>query len=74
MFSFNLREDLKIRLKSRSERLGTNITFIINRAIEFQLDRDDELEKNIKRNEDLYGESNTPKDADEIIKEMKKKF
>jgi predicted DNA-binding protein len=74
MFSFNLRDDLKERLDTRGKKFGTTFSYQINRAIELQLMRDEETEKGIKANEELYGPINPPEDIDDLIRDAKKRF
>lgn len=71
-FGFLLREDLRARLEARCLKFGTTISHQINRAIEFQLGRDEEVEKGIKLNNTIYGPSNPPEDLGETIKEFVK--
>jgi len=71
-FGFLLREDLRARLEARSVKFGTTLAHQINRAIEFQLGRDEETEKGIKFNDTMYGPSNPPEDLGETIKEFVK--
>jgi predicted DNA-binding protein len=66
-FSFYLKNDLRERLEKKVK-YGVTMAHLINRAIEFQLNRDDEREKNIKVNEDLYGPINPPEDFADSIK------
>jgi predicted DNA-binding protein len=70
-FSFYLKNDLRERLEKKTK-FGVTLAHLINRAIELQLNRDDELEKNIKTNEALYGPSNPPEDLGETVKEFVK--
>lgn len=69
LFSFRLKKELKDRLEKKIK-FGVTMTHLINRAIEFQLNRDDETEINIKANEALYGPSNLPKDLVNSIKKL----
>lgn len=71
-FGFRLREDLRARLEARCEKFGTTFAHQINRAIEFQLGRDEETEKNLKFNDTMYGPSKPPEDFDKIVKEFVK--
>ena len=70
-FGFYLRNDLRERLEKRTK-FGITLAHLINRAIEFQLDRDEATEKNIKANEALYGPVNPPEDLGEMVKEFVK--
>ena len=70
-FGFYLRNDLRERLEKRT-RYGITLAHLINRAIEFQLKRDEESEKNQKINEALYGPVNPPEDLADCVRELVK--
>lgn len=67
LFSFRLKDELKVRLEKKIK-FGVTLTHLINRAIELQLDRDDKTDEGIKANEALYGPSNPPEDLGEFVK------
>jgi predicted transcriptional regulator len=63
IFSFYLRDDLKEKMLKICEGNGSTLTHQINRAIDFQLERDKKIEEGVRENERLYGPSNPPEDV-----------
>ena len=71
IFSFYLKNELKERLEKRTK-FGITLAHLINRAIELQLGRDEELDEKRKANEAIYGPVNPPEDLVDCIKEFVK--